>query len=221
MARLSWALISTAVGLAFASSAQAQSAGTAYAAGYAAPYNAPNTITLAPIRVLASVGGRCGFAAGDAPNGSVNAPALDTVGFDTTFPFKLDCTGAFRVGVVSLNGGLLTGSAVPAGYGNKAPYDVQLNLQSDLGEKATSACQAAQLFAANNAATCTAQYLTGGTNFSGAASTTRGFRVNGAATLAAATIQTIRVKANAYAGPDILTAGNYSDTLTVTVSTAP
>jgi hypothetical protein len=219
MARLSWALILTAGGLAFAIPAQAQT--TAYAVGYPAPYSTPNSVTLAPIQVVASVGGRCGFATGNAPNGSVNAPALDTAGFDQSFNFILDCTGAFRVGVVSLNGGLLTGGSVPVGYGNKAPYDVQLNLRNDANTvTATSACQAAELLTTNNAASCTAQYLAGGINFAGAASTTRGLRVNGVAT-SLATSQTIRVKANAYAGPDILTAGTYTDTLTVTVSVAP
>ena len=221
MARLSLALILTAGGLAFAGPAQAQTAGTAYAVGYAAPYNTPNNVVLPQIQVSASVGGRCGFATGNAPNGSVNAPSFDTVGFDQSFNFVLDCTGAFRVGVVSLNGGLLTGGLVPAGYGIKAPYDVQLNLRNDANTlTASSACQASQLSLANAAATCTAQYLTGGTNFSGAASTSRGLRVGGAAT-SLTTNQTIRVKANAYAGPDILAAGNYTDTLTVTVSTAP
>ena len=221
MARLSWGLLLTAGGLTFASPAQAQTAGTAYAAGYAAPYNTPNDVALSPIQVSASVGGRCGFATGNAPNGSVSALNLDTTGFDKTFPFVLDCTGAFRVGVVSQNGGLLTGGSVPSGYGIKAPYDVQLNLRNDANTAtATSACQASQLSLANAAATCTAQYLTGGTNFSGAASTSRGLRVGGAAT-SSATNQTIRVIANAYAGSDILTAGTYTDTLTVTVSTAP
>ena len=222
MARLSWGLLLTAGSLAFASPAQAQSAGTVYAAGYAAPYNTPNNVVLSPIQVSASVGGRCGFATGNAPNGSVNTVALDTIGFDATIPFKVDCTGAFRVGVVSLYGGLLTGGAVSAGYGIKAPYDVQLNLRNDAGNvTATSVCQAAQLNAAYTAP-CTAQYLTGGgvTNFAGTASTSLGLRVNGAATLPT-TIQTIRVIANAYTGSDILTAGNYTDTLTVTVSTAP
>ena len=221
MARLSWGIIAAAGGLAFANPAKAQTAGTAYAVDYGAPYNATNKIDLAPIQVVASVGGRCGFATGNAPNGSVSAPAFDTVGFDQSFPFILDCTGAFRVGVVSLNGGLLTGGSVPTGYGIKAPYDVQLNLRNDANTvTATSACQAAQLSVSNTAATCTAQYLTGGTNFSGAASTSRGLRVGGAAT-SSATTQSLRVKANAYTGSDILSAGTYTDTLTVTVSTAP
>jgi hypothetical protein len=221
MARLSWTTLFVLGGLALASPAQAQTANTAYAVGYASPYNSPNSVTLAPIQVLASVGGRCGYAAGNAPNGSVNAPSFDTLGFDQSFNFVLDCTGAFRVGVVSLNGGLLTGGAVPTGYGVKAPYDVQLNLRNDANTvTASSACQAAELFAANNATTCSATYLGGGTNFSGPASTSKGLRVNAPAT-ALTTNQTIRVKANAYAGPDILTAGTYTDTLTVTVSVAP
>ena len=222
MARLSWALILTAGGLAFASSAQAQSAGTAYAAGYAAPYNAPNNITLAPIRVLASVGGRCGFAAGNAPTGSVDFQNFDTLGLFAEFNFKLDCTGAFRVGVLSISGGLVTSGAVPTGYTNKAPYDVGLSLQSDSGTvTATSACRASELVSAGSPTSmCSPQFLAAGLNFSGVASTSSGLRVSGGAT-SLTTIQTIRVKANAYAGSDILTAGTYNDTLTVTVSTAP
>jgi hypothetical protein len=199
----------------------AQTANTAYAAGYLPPYNAPNSIALVPIQVMASVGGRCGYAAGNAPNGSVNAPNFDTLGFDQSFNFVLDCTGSFRVGVVSTNGGMKTGGAVPSGYGTLAPYDVQLNLRNDANTvTATSACRAGELLATNNAASCTAQYLTGGTNFSGPASTSRGLRINGIAT-SLSTNQTIRVKANAYAGSNILTAGTYTDTLTVTVSVAP
>lgn len=199
----------------------AQTANTAYAPGYAAPYNTPNSITLQKIEVRASVGGRCGFATGQAPNGSVSAPDFDTAGFDQSFNFVLDCTGAFRVGVVSTNGGLLTGGSVPTGYANKAPYDVQLNLRNDSGSlTASSACQAAELVASNAASTCTAAYLTGGSNIAGPASTSKGLRINGAAT-SSATNQTVRVKANAYAGTNVLTSGSYTDTLTITVSTAP
>lgn len=221
MSRLSLGIILSLTGLACAAPAQAQTANTAYAVGYPAPYNAPNSITLPGIPVTASVGGRCGFAAGGAPNASVNAPSFDTVGFDQNVPFVLDCTGAFRVGVVSQNGGLMTGGAVPSGYGTLAPYDVQLNLRNDTNSvTATSACQAAELLATNNAASCSPAYLSGGDNFSGPASTARGLRLNGVA-INALTNQILRVKANAYTGTNILTAGTYNDTLTVTVSVAP
>jgi hypothetical protein len=209
------------IGLLAAQPAAAQTANTAYSPDSPAPYNSVTSIALPKVEVRASVGGRCGFATGQAPNGSVSAPDFDTLGFDQSFNFILDCTGAFRVGVVSANGGLLTGGSVPTGYANKAPYDVELNLRNDGATiTASSACEAAQLLATNAATTCTAKYLTGGLNIAGPASVSKGLRVNGTAT-SAATSQTIRVKANAYNDPDVLTDGTYTDTLTITVSTAP
>ncbi len=218
MSRLSIGFLLSLAGLACAAPVQAQTANTAYAVGYPAPYNAPNNVPLS-IPVRASVGGRCGFAAGNAPSGSVIATNFDTLGFDESFDFVLDCTGSFRVGVVSQNGGLLTGGAVPPGYSVKAPYDVELELSNDANATESSLCQAAQLIASNNAANCTAYYDTGGANFSGPASATRGLYLSGPAT-SATTIQEIRVTADPYNGPDILTAGTYNDTLTVTVSVA-
>ena len=227
MARLSWVLILTAGGLAFASPAHAQlltpTPNTAYAADINTPANfTQRSVVLPAIPVTASVGGRCGFAAGNAPTGSRNFPNFDTLGLFAEFAFKLDCTGAFRVGVLSTSGGLVTSGAVPTGYTNKAPYDVGLSLQSDSGTvTATSACRASELVSAGSPTSmCSPQFLAAGLNFSGVASTSSGLRVSGAATNLS-TIQTIRVKANAYAGSDILTAGDYKDTLTVTVSTAP
>jgi hypothetical protein len=223
MLRLSYMALwgTLAVGCLISTPAYAQTANTAYSPDSPAPYNSVTSITLPKIEVRASVGGRCGFATGQAPNGSVSAPDFDTLGFDQTFNFVVDCTGAFRVGVVSTNGGLLTGGAVPSGYANKAAYDVQLSLRNDANTlTATSACQAAELVTTNASSSCTAAYLTGGLNIAGPASTTKGLRINGAAT-SLATNQSIRVKANAYAGANVLTSGSYTDTLTVTVSTAP
>jgi hypothetical protein len=210
-----------AVACAISSPCFAQTANTAYSPDSPAPYNTVTSITLPKIEVRASVGGRCGFATGQAPNGNVSAPNFDTAGFDQSFNFVLDCTGAFRVGVISLNGGLATGGTVPTGYANKAPYDVQLNLRNDANTvTASSACQASELLTSNASSSCTAAYLTGGLNIAGPASTTKGLRINGAAT-SLATNQSIRVKANAYAGSNVLTSGSYTDTLTVTISTAP
>jgi hypothetical protein len=205
-----------------ASAAEAQSAGvdyqTVYPVGqYPTPYASPN-FWATNIAVTASVGTRCAFLTGNAPSGSLNAPNFDVIGFDQTYNFKLDCTGPSRVGVVSTNGGLLTGGAVPSGYANKAPYDVQLSLVGNAAS-ATSACAAAQLIATNNATTCTATYLTGGNNIAGPASPTKGLLVSGLATNGATS--TIRVKANQYAGSSVLAAGTYNDILTITVSTAP
>ena len=80
---------------------------TAYAVGQ----GSPNQIILS-IPVTASVGGRCGFAAGSAPAGTYNQPNFDVTGLNHDFEFKLECTGPSRVAVVSANGGLLTGGAL-------------------------------------------------------------------------------------------------------------
>lgn len=174
---------------------------TAYAVGQ----GSPNQIALS-IPVTASVGGRCGFAAGSAPSGTYDQPNFDVLGLNHDFIFELECTGPSRVAVVSTNGGLKTAGAVPAGYTTLAPYDVTLNL---VGSSATAnqTCQVATLVAGS---TCT---------FLGPASTTQGLRLNANSIEQNGTY--LRVSAPPYTGASQLVAGNYADTLTVTVSTSP
>lgn len=188
-----------------ATTASAQT--TAYNGG------SPSFIALT-VNVSASVGSQCGFVTGSVPSGTPNYANFDTAGFDQSFTFKLSCTSASRVGVVSTNGGLLTSGSVPSGYAVKAPYDVQLSLVGN-STNVTATCTAADLVAAGT--TCAATYLaTVGPNFTGPASTTKGLQLTGPATNGSNS--TIRVKANAYAGSSVLMAGTYNDTLTVTVS---
>jgi len=168
------------------------------------------------VEVRASIAARCGFAPANEPGANYFEPDFETQGFDRVAAFKLDCTSASRVGVVSSNGGLASGSAAGPGYTALAPYDVQLTLSGN-ATSATATCGAKDLVPASNA--CAPTYLpASGSNFSGPASTTKGLRLAGPATIGSDS--TIRVKANAYAGPPILTAGTYSDTLTVTISPA-
>ncbi len=183
---------------------------------YVSPYASPNHRVLT-VQVLASVGGRCGFATGNAPSGSFNQPDIDTNGIDQTFSFKLDCTAASRVAVVSANGGLKASiSGLPTGYTDFAPYDVQLNLVGN-ATSATATCGASNL-TASAPATCTPTYLPAvGSNFKGTASTSVGLLLAGLANNGSAS--TLRVKANAFAGPTVLAASTaYTDTLVVTVS---
>lgn len=174
---------------------------TAFAAGQ----GSPNQIVL-QVQVQASVGGRCGFAATGVPTGSFDQPNFDVSGFTHDFPFQLECTGPSRVAVVSSNGGLLTGGAVPVGYAAKAPYDVALHL---VGANSTVD------------ATCAAATLTAGGTcpFRGPATTGQGLRLAASSINQGGTF--LRVSAPAYAAPDVLAAGNYADTLIVTVSVAP
>lgn len=180
-------------------------AGRAQTTAYAAGQGSPNQIVL-QVQVQASVGGRCGFAAGALPSGSFDQPDFDVSGFTHDFPFALECTGPSRVAVVSSNGGLLTGGTVPAGYATKAPYDVALHLVGASGS-ADASCAVATL-------------VDGGScSFRGPATTGQGLR------LAASSIGQpgtyIRVSAPAYASTQTLAAGRYADTLIVTVSVAP
>jgi hypothetical protein len=169
------------------------------------------------VEVRASVNARCGFLPSSAPGASYVEPNFETQGFDRVAAFKLDCTSASRVGVVSSNGGLSTGAAAAGpGYTALAPYDVQLTLNGN-AVSASATCGAKDLVATSN--TCAPTYLPAvGPNFSGPASATKGLRLAGPATIGSDS--TIRLKANAYAGAAILTAGTYVDTLTVTISPA-
>lgn len=195
-------LLAASATLAMPASAQT----TAYAPGD----GAPNSIALT-IDVKASVGGRCGFAELGAPNGTFDQRNFDVTGFTHDFLFSLNCTGPARVGVVSSNGGLKTAGSAPSGYAVLAPYDVSLHLVSNTPATADATCAAAALVAGTG--TCAA--------FLGPASTSQGLRIG-----APSTNQTgsyLRVAASAYnqaVGPTLV-AGEYADTLTVTLSASP
>jgi hypothetical protein len=177
---------------------------TAYAGG------SPSNIVLS-IPVTASVGGRCGFAPGMAPNGSTNVGEVNNA-FSADFPFTLECTVPFRAAVISQNGGLLASSvAPPSGYTNLAPYLVDLNLVGDVGVTPASAtCDTGDL-KTSSGATCT---------FKGPATASQGLRLNGSSYDVAGSY--LRVRRAAYAGAQILAAANtYADSLTVTVTVSP
>lgn len=177
---------------------------------YAPGDGSPNSAQL-QVNVLASVGGRCGFADLGTPSGTFDQRNFDVTGFSHDFLFSLNCTGPSRVAVVSSNGGLKTGGATQPGYIALAPYNVSLHLVSNTPTTADATCAAATLVAGTG--TCSA--------FVGPASTTQGLRIG-----APSTNQTgsyLRVAASAYnqvAGP-VLIAGEYADTLTVTLSASP
>ena len=205
--------------LALAVPVQAQNISpTVYAPGDIPPGSGAGTsITLTPIYVRASVGGRCGFADGQAPDGSVSQPNFDVTGFDATFNFVLDCSGPARVAVVSSNGGLFQNTSLVAGYTSTAPYDVGLALAGDSGLTATASCEAASLIAGST--TCSTAYGGAGgpqTNFTGPADETTGLLLNGPSTTGA--VSSIRVVAEPYNAADVLVSGSYQDVLTVTLS---
>jgi hypothetical protein len=158
------------------------------------------------IPVTATVGGRCGFVT--APEANLNVGQIDTAGWSKPVQFEPQCTAMWRIAITSANGGLVTpATGLPAGYGNRAPYDVALNIVTDAGVVEPAPCTAASL-----------QNVAGATcDFKGTASPTQGLLLTRSFQQAPSTIT---VSAPAYAGPDVLISGTYQDTLTVTVSPA-
>lgn len=218
--KIGWAALAGLAGLAMSASPVAAQdiSATVYAPGDIPPGSGAGTsITLTPIYVRASVGGRCGFAEGQAPDGTVNQPDFDVTGFDQTFNFVLDCTGPARVGVVSSNGGLYQSASPGTGYTSLAPYDVGLALAGDGGATATASCEAASL--SSGVSTCSTAYGGAGgpqVNFTGPADETTGLLLNASSTTGS--VSSIRVLAGPYAGSDVLVSGSYQDVLTVTLS---
>lgn len=192
------ALALVLAGASFPASAQSVP-GTAYF-GSGTP-NIPLTVP-----VLATVGGRCGFATSGAPSGNYTIPTpIDTTSWSRQFPFTLECSGPFRIAVVSSNGGLKTTPTSDPGYASLAPYDVLVNVVRT-GGTTTGTCAAASL-TSTATSTCALR---------GTASATVGLPVpNPSYQLSGSYLQ---VGAPAYAGPGTLIAGTYSDTLVVTVS---
>jgi len=173
---------------------------TAYAAG-----QGPVNRIEVGIDVRASVRDRCGFAAEGVPSGAVNQADFDRTGINKEFAIRLNCTGASRIAIASVNGGMMAAETAP-GYAKTAPYAVELKMVGDNGTVATGTCQAAALKAAG---VCT---------FAGAADKTNGLTLKAASTKANGSY--LRVSAQPYAGEQPLLAGSYSDTLIITVSTA-
>ncbi|GAA0735198.1 hypothetical protein [Sphingomonas japonica] len=195
-----WLAVIVAMALcAVASNAFAQV--TAYAPG-----QGPVNSIAVGIDVRASVRSRCGFAAGGAPVGTLQQADFDRTGFSKDFAVVLNCTGASRIAVSSVNGALATDTNSP-GLASRAPYTVELRMVADNGTTATASCAATGLAAG------------GGCSFGGTASTTNGLQLGAASTKANGSY--LRVSAPAYAGATPLAAGQYADTLTITVSVVP
>jgi len=195
-----WKICALVLAIAGLSAAPAHAQTTAYAAGQ----GAVNRIEVG-INVQASVRDRCGFATDAAPNGSVTQADFDRVGATKDFAIRLNCSGASRVAVSSLNGGLAHAETA-TGYASKAPYTVELRLVGDNGTTASASCAAAGLKAA------------GSCSFAGTASSVTGLKLGAAATKDNGSYLRVTVPPATEGEP--LLAGTYSDTLTITVSVA-
>lgn len=179
---------------------------TAYYPETGVPAGAPAQAVM-QIPVTASVGGVCGFAPGAAPNGTIDAGSLDVNAWSGQVPFTARCTAPWRIAVSSQHGALETPGTDTTGYSRRAPYTVKLHVNSD-GGVVESSCSVDLIYQNAGATSCA---------FEGTASTTNGLYLQRSYDLAGSYIQ---ASAPAYTGSDVLVAGTYVDTLTVSVSPA-
>jgi|SRR5579872_502841 len=203
----------TAVGLcgvlAAAPTAFANTITTAYAKDNGGGPTSPNNIPLF-IEVTAKISSACGTTT--LPNATVNVGELNAVLPNTQVALDINCTGAFRMALVSSNGGLKSGVAAPAGYTNLRDYNVSLHIVDNT-------------LAGNDSSTCLASQLTTGSsacpNLIGpATSSAPGFRVPNASNNQSGSYLLIS-NAN-LSGPNILVSDTgYTDTLTITLTAAP
>src|SRR5581483_9264765 len=140
--------LSLAAALAAAGSARALPRDIAYASDNGGGPTNPNFVPVS-LQVTAKIGTTCGTTT--LPDATVNLGELNGAISDHQVAISVKCTGAFRMGVVSANGGLKAGVAVPSGYANLRDYNVALHIVDDT-------------LAANDSSTCLASQLTTGSS---------------------------------------------------------
>lgn len=162
------------------------------------------------VPVTATVGGRCGFNAAGVPSGQWDAGQIDVPGWAHQFTFTLECTGLSRVAVTSTNGGLKNAnSAASPGFAALALYNVKLNVLHNSGT-VVATCSSDTLAASGS-----------GCNFKGDAALGAGISIPSPSYNLGNSYVEVSYAAPA-SGPtaSLLSAGQYIDTLTITVSPA-
>ncbi len=202
-------MVCAGLGLSIVAAVPASALVTAYAADQTGNPSGPSNIVLS-VPVTAQVGAACATTA--LPTTTVNLGALDQALPDTQVSLSIQCSGPFRMGLVSTNGGLKSAATAPTGFANLRDYSVALHIKDNASvDHPSSTCVASLLTPTASASTCT-------TNLRGpATSTGPNFLVSTASTGQASYL----LISNAPLGSGVLVgASDYSDTLTITLTAA-
>ena len=164
------------------------------------PPNVVGASTVLKLSLVGRIRSHCGFAA--MPPSSANLNDLSQGG-SLELDFKLDCNSGFAVGVSSSNGGLKrTGEDIGvSGFVTALDYDIGLAYQTDLGT-VSAHCPASSLSAGSP--TCTFY----------SASASQGLSSGDGVAVDEPGSLTLRWQPPSHAR---LVAGNYKDTITITV----
>jgi hypothetical protein len=194
---------------ALAAAGAASALTTAYAADEAGNPTSVDHVTVT-IPVTAQVGAACGTTT--LPNTTVLLGELSQALTSTQVALTIQCTGAFRMGIVSSNGGLKSAVGAVTGYTNQRDYNVALHIVDNSNtDNVSSTCLASSLTATAPGSICA-------TNLRGpATAATPGFQVASPSTGKSSYL----LISDAPLGSNILVSGSdYSDTLTITLTAA-
>lgn len=131
---------------------------------------------------------------------TANLAASNSMGATST----LNCNTRFKVNATSANGAIRTAKVAPTGFTNAIAYSLSLNVPLDQGGSVSATCPAAQLIAGQAGCALSPANATG-------LSSGAGTSLNKTAALTVAwTLPASQ-----------LIAGNYSDTITISVAPQP
>lgn len=182
---------------------------TAYASDQMGNPTSINAIALS-IPVTAQVAPTCTSPILSTAN--IELGALDRVLPETQVTLNIQCSGAFRIGLVSSNGGLRTAMAAPSGYSSLRDYNLALHIRDNTNAETVSlTCPASSLTATAVSSNCSANLRGPATGLS------PGFKVNAPSNGKACYL----LISNVPLGPNTLVAAtDYTDTLTINVTAA-
>lgn len=182
---------------------------TAYASDQAGNPTSKNFIS-ASIPVTAQVLPTC--TSPILPTTNIDLGALDRVLPETQITLNIQCSGAFRIGLVSSNGGLKTAVAPPVGYSGLRDYNLALYIRDNTNADTVSlTCPASSLAATAVSSSCSANLRGPATGLS------PGFKVNSPSNGKACYL----LISNAPLGTNTLVAAtDYTDILTINVTAA-
>lgn len=143
---------------------------------------------------------------------NIDLGALDRVLPETQIALNIQCSGAFRIGLVSSNGGLRTAMVAPSGYSGLRDYNLALYIRDNTNANTVSlTCPASSLAATAISSNCSANLRGPATGLS------PGFKVNAPSNGKACYL----LISNVPLGTNTLVAAtDYADILTINVTAA-
>lgn len=134
-------------------------------------------------------------------------PAADlSTGGSSVAKANVNCNQLFKLNATSANGAIKSGVAATPPYTNTLPYNLKADVALDDGSNRSATCASSTLVAGQSSCALSPANSTGLTS-------------NGQ--IATNKTTTLTISWTTPAAPTLLKAGNYSDTITITIASVP